>query len=194
MNNTGKNQYQQNPHKKVIENLYDVYTFGLINTKISLHISEIGKNLKNNLETKLISKISNKCIPEGYVKPNSIKIQSYSAGLLNMSEYIEYHVIYQCMICHPVEGMLVNSTVKHITKAGLHCNVIDNNSNIPIVVFIIRENSVLNNLFLSIKENDLIQIRIIGIRFELNDPYISAIGELQGFVGGSGGEVNQDTL
>lgn len=158
--------------------LFGVYIPSILTTKVVLHIKEIGKNIKQNLEKKLVQQISNKCIPEGYVKPQSIKIQHYSAGLVPMSSYVSYTVIYECMVCHPVEGMRINATVKNITKAGIRCEVVDEKGNVPIIVFIIREHSVIDEYFNSVKEEDNIQVRVIGVMFELNDPYISVIGEL----------------
>ena len=158
--------------------LFGVYSPSLLTIKISLHITEIGKNIKQNLEKKIIQKISNKCIPEGYVKPQSIKIHNYSAGLVPMSSNITYNVVYECMISHPVEGMIIKAKVKNITKAGLRCEVIDESGNMPIIVFIIREHSNINDYFNSIKEDYDVYVKVIGVMFELNDPYISVIAEL----------------
>ena len=158
--------------------IHGVYIPSILTTKLVVHISEIGKNIKQNLEKKLVQKISNKCIPEGYVKPQSVKIQSYSAGLVPMSANITYIVIYECMVCYPVEGMIIETKVKNITKAGFRCEVIDESGNTPIIAFIIREHNITNQHFNSVKEEDTINIRVIGVTFELNDPYISVIGEL----------------
>lgn len=158
--------------------IFGVYIPSILTTKVVLHITEIGKNIKQNLENKIIQKISNKCIPEGYVKPQSIKIQSYSAGLVPMSANITYTIVYECMVCYPVEGMIIKAKVKNITKAGFRCEVIDEAGNMPIIAFIIREHSVINEYFNSVKEEDIINIKVIGVTFELNDPYISIIGEL----------------
>jgi len=168
--------YSKNPSK--IPKLYGVYIPSILTTKLVLHISEIGKNLKQNLEKKLVQKISNKCIPEGYVKPQSVKIQSYSAGVIPMSANITYIVVYECMICYPVEGMIIETKVKNITKAGFRCEVMDESGNIPIIAFVIREHNIMKEQFNTIKESDDIHIRVIGVTFELNDPYISIIGEL----------------
>ena len=171
-------QNNQPGQQRTQSSVHGVYIPSLLTTKIVLHISEIGKNIKQNLERKLVQKISNKCIPEGYVKPQSIKIQSYSAGLVPMSANITYIVIYECMVCHPVEGMIIEAKVKNITKAGFRCEVIDESGNMPIIAFIIREHSIINEHFNSVKEEDTIYIKVIGVTFELNDPYISIIGEL----------------
>ena len=132
--------------------------------------------MHKNLEKKLIHKNEGKCIPEGYIRPNSIRIISYSSGNVN-SENIEFQVVFECMICHPIEGMMITCTTKTITKAGIHAEVISDGV-VPITVFIARDHHNTKQYFSTIKENMQILTRVIGVRFELNDPYICVIGEL----------------
>lgn len=161
-----------NPSKKI----YGVFTKSLLHQKVSLSITEIGNNLKQNLEQKLIFKNEGKCIAEGFVKPNSIKIIQYSSGVINM-DAVDFNTVFECFICYPVEGMLVECTVKTVTKAGVHAEVKVDDT-IPIVVFIARDHHNTNKYFAFIKENTNIIVRIIGVRFELNDTHICAIGTL----------------
>lgn len=157
--------------------LYSVYLKSLLKTRIYLDITEIGKNLKQTLERKLIQCISNKCIPEGYVSPKDIKIIQYSSGTITANQ-VMYHVAYECLIAHPVEGMLINAKTKTITKAGIHAQVIDSDGNIPITVFIARDHNFSNSMFHNVKDNDMITVKVIGIRYELNDPYICVIANI----------------
>jgi DNA-directed RNA polymerase subunit E'/Rpb7 len=159
------------------DKLYSVFTKALLQQKISLSITEIGNNLKQNLEKKLIFKNEGKCIPEGFVKPNSIRIIQYSSGLINL-DAVDFYTVFECLVCYPVEGMLVECVVKTVTKAGIHAEVkVDNN--VPIVVFVARDHHNTNKYFASIKENINIFVKIIGVRFELNDLHICAIGTLE---------------
>jgi len=157
--------------------IYGVYNKSVLDTKVVLSITEIGKNIKTNLESKIISKIGGKCITEGYIKPGSINIINYSSGSVN-GDIIEYHVLFECMICLPVEGMLIECTSKTITKAGIHAQVIDEDGNMPVTVFVARDHHHIDDRFLSVKENTKITVRVIGIRFELNDKCICAIANL----------------
>jgi DNA-directed RNA polymerase subunit E'/Rpb7 len=167
-------QQQQRESDKII---YGVYIKSTLITKISLHITEIGKNTKKNLEDTLKRRISNKCIIEGYIVPNSIKIITYSSGAVN-SDNIYFHIVYDCMVANPVEGMLIECIVKTITKAGIHAQVIDQDGNIPITVFVARDHHNIDNYFQSIKESAPITVRVIGSRYELYDPFICVIAEL----------------
>ena len=54
--------------------IYGVYENSLLNKTIRMHIQEVGSQIKMNLENKIKSLYIGKCIPEGFIKPNSIKI------------------------------------------------------------------------------------------------------------------------
>lgn len=157
--------------------IFGVYMRSILDTKVTLAITEIGKNVKPNLEVKVISKIAGKCITDGFIKPNSIKIISYSSGMI-LAEHVEFHVVFECMVCLPVEGMLIECTCKTITKAGIHAQVIDDEGNMPVTVFVARDHHHLDNRFNNIKEGGKIAVRVIGIRYELNDQYICVIAKL----------------
>jgi DNA-directed RNA polymerase subunit E'/Rpb7 len=157
--------------------VYSVYIQSVLNTRIFLDITEIGKNIKQTLEDKLISSISNRCIPEGYVSPKNIKVIQFSSGTI-IRNSISYFVVYECNISHPVEGMLLTAKTKTITKAGIHAQVIDSDGNVPITVFVARDHNISNSLFHSVKEKDLITVKVIGIRYELNDPYVCVIANM----------------
>jgi DNA-directed RNA polymerase subunit E'/Rpb7 len=160
------------------QQIYGVYNAGILTKKVSLSITEIGKNIKQNLEKKISASIEGKCIEEGFVKPNSTKIISYSCGTISPTDYITYQVVFECMISHPVEGMLVECTSKTITKAGIHAEVIHDDNVVPLTIFVARDHHNLDKYFNTIKENTKITVNIIGIRYELNDSYICAIGKL----------------
>ena len=91
---------------------------------------------------------------------------------------VQFQTMYDCMVCHPVEGMLIECQTKTITKAGVHAEVIDDNGIVPLTIFVARDHHRTEKAFATIKENAKINIRVIGIRYELNDPYISVIGKL----------------
>jgi DNA-directed RNA polymerase subunit E'/Rpb7 len=172
--NPKQNRKQQSNKEQKI---YGVYIQSLLTKKVILSINEVGKNLRQNLEKKLSKTMEGKCIKEGFIQPGSIKIMTYSSGNV-CGDIIEYQTAFECMICHPVEGMLVECISKTITKAGIHAEVIDKNDNVPIVVFVARDHHFKDRMFSDIKENTKVIVRVIGVRFELNDPYICVIGKL----------------
>lgn len=157
--------------------IYGVYIQSLLTMKVVLPIVEVGKNMKENLEKIISRRNEGKCIAEGFIRPGSIKVVRYSSGNV-MGQYVEFETVFECMICHPVEGMLIECDVKTITKAGIHAEVIDSTGAVPITAFIARDHHFNDQHFSEIKENAKIVVRVIGTRYELNDPYICVIGKL----------------
>ena len=156
---------------------HNVYAKSVLSKKIYLLITETGANVKENIESKITSSVEGKCIAEGFIKPGTVRLVSYSSGIVN-NERIEFQTVFECMICHPVEGMTVDCTSKTITKAGVHAQVIDSDGTIPVTVFIARDHHNMNRHFNSIKENATVTIKVTGVRYELNDPYICVLGKL----------------
>ena len=152
----------------------DIYHNTMITKKISVPISNIGKNLSETLENIISSDSEGKCIAEGYVKPKSTKILTYSSGLIN-SDTIIFEVVFECMICLPVEGMHIDCEIKNITRAGIRAETSDSPS--PVVIFVARDHNTTNK-YTNLKENQEITVRVIGQRYELNDKYISIIAEI----------------
>ena len=172
--NQGKMQGKDQDRK-----IYGVYIKSALEMKVVLSINEIGKNVKQNLERKIVSQIEGKCIADGFVQPGSVRIINYSSGNV-LSDLIEFHAVYECMISHPVEGMLIEAKCKTITKAGIHAQVIDEDGNMPVTVFVARDHHQMDQAFNSVAEDAKITVRVIGTRYELNDPYICVIAKMVG--------------
>ena len=168
---------QKHNQKPVDNKIYGIYLKSLLNDKITLNITEIGNNIKQNLEKKIASKIEGKCITQGFIKPNSTHIVNYSSGNVNTG-FVDFQVVFECMVCHPVEGMLIECKSKTITKAGIHAEVVDETGAVPVTVFIARDHNYNDVDFNNVKENENILVRVIGTRFELNDSYVCVIAKL----------------
>jgi DNA-directed RNA polymerase subunit E'/Rpb7 len=153
-----------------------IYTTMMITQKAHLSILNVGDNIKQTLEKYISQNIEGKCIAEGYIKPQTTKIVSYSSGELNGSDVV-FEVIFECLVCSPVEGMHVDCVVKNITEsAGIRAEIDEMPS--PLVIYIARDHHFNNPAFSKVKTGDKIKARVIGQRYELNDKYISVIAEL----------------
>jgi DNA-directed RNA polymerase subunit E'/Rpb7 len=157
--------------------LKDIYSRCLITKRILLPIVAIHKNITQSIHENLSFHFEGKCINEGYVKPGSIKIITYSSGIIERGVNIRFEVVFECMVCFQVEGALISCVAKNITKAGIRGESASEFPS-PVVVFIARDHFYMNPYFSSIQEGDNITVRVIGQRFELNDKYISVIAEL----------------
>jgi DNA-directed RNA polymerase subunit E'/Rpb7 len=154
-----------------------IYSRCLITRNIVLPITAIGKNIKEVIEENIKSNFEGKCLVEGFIKPNSVKIITYSSGIIYRGSAVSFEVIFECEVCFPVEGMLVSCVAKNITKAGIRA---ESSTDVPtpVVVFIAKDHHYNIAHFNDVKEGDKINVRVIGQRFELNDKYVSIIGEL----------------
>ena len=163
--------------KKRKDKLQTIYSRCLLTRKIVLPISVVGKNLDDVIENYIQNNFEGKCVVEGYVKQNSSKIIRHSSGIIERGDKIVFEVVFECDICLPVEGMIINCSVKNVVKAGVRAEVA-NEVPSPVVVFVAKEHHYNVHQFNEIQVGDNINVRVIGQRFELNDKYISVIGEL----------------
>jgi DNA-directed RNA polymerase subunit E'/Rpb7 len=159
----------------------NLYNKTIITKKINIPMRNIttiinkADDLNKYMQEIIEKEISDKCIVEGYIKPNSIIILSHSNGIQE-NQNIKFQVVFECLVCNPSEGQIINCIAKNITKAGIRAEVEDEYT--PLIIFIARDHNYLNKLFSNIQIEQKIAVRIIGSRFELNDLKISVIGEI----------------
>jgi len=163
--------------KKRRDKLQTIYSRCLLTRKIVLPINFVGKNLDDVIENYIQNNFEGKCVVEGYIKPNSSKIIRYSSGIIERGNKIVFEAIFECDICLPVEGMIIPCSVKNVVKAGVRAEAA-NEVPSPVIVFVAKDHHYNINQFNEIQVGDNINIRVIGQRFELNDKYVSVIGEL----------------
>lgn len=154
----------------------NVYSPCQITKNVILHISAIGRNLKQTLENTISKMVGGKCIVEGYVRPNSIRVITFSSGIVKGANVI-FDVVFNCEVCYLVAGMNLNCISKNITKAGITAESSDETPS-PFVLFVARDHYFSNDYFNSIGENERFVARVIAQRFELNDTYVEVIAEL----------------
>ena len=151
-----------------------LYVTSLLHHKIKVSFNKIGNNMDVYFKKYAEKELEGKCRKEGYIRPNSSTIVSYSTGLLK-GDSVMYDVIYSVDACFPYENMELMCKIKNITKIGIRGVITDTYN--PIVLFISREHNA-NKNFEDYEEGQTIKIRVIGHRFELNDEFISVIGEI----------------
>ena len=152
----------------------NIFSKCILTRSINLKLNEVNRIDKNLLKI-ITRKISGKCIKEGLVRSGSIKVLSHSSGLL-VSNSVQYELIIECEVCNPVEGMEIECKVENITKAGIKSKLDMEDS--PMIIFIARDHHYKNKNFSKVKEGDMIRVKIVGQRYELNDKFVSVIGEL----------------
>jgi hypothetical protein len=166
---TSKPKYRQKDTRAV-------YSPCQITKHIVLPITAIGKNLVQTLESTITKMVGGKCIVEGYVKPGSIRVITFSSGIVK-GDNILFDVVFNCEVCYPVAGMNLNCIAKNITKAGIRAESADEQPS-PFVLYVARDHYYASEYFNSIEENEKFIARVIAQRFELNDKYVGIIAEL----------------
>jgi len=169
-------QQKLQKYKKRDTKIISVYSRCLITRNIVLPITSIGRNVKETIEKNVIFNFEGKCSVEGFIKPDSIKVITFSSGLIKGIN-ISFEVVFECEVCSPVEGMLISCVAKNITKAGIRAESAGEMPS-PVVVFIARDHHFSVSQFATIQEGDKFVARVIGQRFELNDKYVSIIADL----------------
>lgn len=168
-------------NKNIQHNIQNnLYSRSELTEQILLPITAIGKNLQQTLEENIRLNLEGKCCSKGYIKPGSTKIKTYSPGIVQKGNFVSFQVIFECLICFPVEGMIISCIAKNITIAGISGTNSDIDTYYPIYVFIPKDyhKTKYNDYFNQIKVGDIFYIKVIGIQFELEDKQISLLGEL----------------
>ena len=154
-----------------------LYIKNIISKKLSVPIKYVGTNIAEILEQILTNNFEGKCCIEGYVKRGSVKIITFSSGTV-VGNCVIFTVVFEYLVCNPPQGMRISCAVKNITNAGILAHV-DEGEYSPLNIFIARDHHYNISYFSELKEKDIIMVRVIGQRFELNDPFVSVIGELE---------------
>jgi len=162
----------------VLETIQDnlLYVPSIVNFGLSVPFHQAGKNMDSYFLAYAAEHLEGKCWKEGFVRPGSSKVFSYTAGLLNGTT-IEYQVLYLVDVCFPYEGMEVECLVKQVNKIGIRATVREKQN--PMVLYVTREHNP-KVMLDEYKAGQKITVKVLGHRFEQGDPSISVLAELMG--------------
>ena len=165
------------PRLSAVAGKMSLYIKNIISKKLSVPIKYVGTNIVEILEQILVNNFEGKCCIEGYVKRGSVKIITFSSGNI-AGNCVIFTVVFEYLVCNPPQGMRISCAVSNITNAGILAHI-DDGEYSPLNIFIARDHHYNIPYFSELKEKDLIMIRVVGQRCELNDPFVSVIGELE---------------
>ena len=146
---------------------------------IYLNSSDINHNINNIILNKLKKKVEGKCIKEGYIRKNSVKILSRSLGVMNNSNFdsgVHYVVLYSADVCNLTNGQVIEAEVDNIDKSQVIC-YLGNSYDSPIEVYMFKHHHVGNSEFANLNKNDIVKIEISCSKYDFNDTQIVAIGK-----------------
>ena len=153
----------------------DIYHHSLLTRRVSIPMIKMGGSIQQVILDSL-SEMEGKCGEEGYIKRNSIQIFNYSCGMIKGPNVI-IQVVFGCEVSNPIPDQEFECIVENNTRAGIKARLLAKGDS-PFIVFLARDHHYMIPQFSDIKENEHIKVKVLGQRFEINDPKISVIATL----------------
>lgn len=152
----------------------DYYQKITIQRNIIIDSKFINKNLNENILNVLKNDIEEKCIAEGYIQKDSIKILQRSIGSVLTNSFkanVSYHVNASVNVCNPPKDSILKTKVVGMNKSGILC------ISEPLNILVIK-NLLKKNEFDNINIGDIISVKVKDKKFNLYDRTIKIIAEI----------------
>ena len=146
--------------------------------RINISAMYINSSLDNRILTFVKEKLGNKCIENGYVNKEDIKVIGRTNGKLDVSHFtgdIMFDVECAVKLFNPAEGTVLYCQVVNKNKMGIVAEIA-NIEHSPIRILLAREHHIENEEFQELDIDDIIYVEIIAKMYEYNDTQIQAIG------------------
>lgn len=160
-----------------------LYTKDTIYDSVIIEPKYINKDINIILLKKLKDKYEGKCTKYGYIKNNSVKILNRSMGKIVPTYFngnINYTIQFSIEYYNPLPGSIIDAEVLSINKMGILAGVPGEVPS-PLNILLAKQhhfNNDLSEVFEKLQEGEIINIKILGRRFEGGDTQISVIGIL----------------
>jgi DNA-directed RNA polymerase subunit E'/Rpb7 len=168
-----------------------LFTKSIITDNVRLSCAQLTNQYKSYVKLYLQNKYEGKCSRYGYTRTGSIEILKVSTGTVRMFSLngdAMFKVQFRAEICNPLVGQVMSAIVLNVNKFGVLASggtfdgdVKDLESILPIVDIVIpKVGTITSGVDLSeIKPGDRVTVEILGKKFNINDPKISAIGSVK---------------
>ena len=126
------------------------------------------------LLNKLQAQLEGRCSRHGYVLPGSVKVLSRSMGVLEKGRFtgsILFHVQAEGDVLNPPDGIQVEGEVIRKNKMGMYVSYEN-----AIRVIVPRDLHIGQKEFEDVEVGERVQVEVKKARFQVNDPYILAVG------------------
>ena len=152
-----------------------LYNKNLLSKKLSISCDELSEDIEELLKSKLIESVGNRCLKEGYVNKDTIKVVNRTIGKINPNHFngeVYYNIQYEADVCYPKKDMVVSCKIKNINQLGIMAE----EDCLTIVVAKQYMDKTVDIGKFTIGQK--INVSILGSRFDLNDKFITIIGTL----------------
>ena len=177
---TKKADKKQSDDTKLDATNKDLYKTIIKEDYIYLKPTDLNFKIDNIILSKLKKKIEGKCIKEGYIIPDSVIIQTRTLGMINNASFdgmTTYKITFSCDICNPVNGQMIRCKVGNIDKSQVIC-YIDEEEKSPIEIYLFKQHHVGNEDYASLKNGDIVSVKIGGSKWEFESTQIISIAQL----------------
>lgn len=159
----------------------NIYFKSILKRRVVVDPKYLNENLDEYIQGYLKNKLEGKCIYEGYIKLDSIRLLKRSAGFLLGSRFtgdLTYEVAYTADLCNPSEGNIVECKAEIMNKTG----ILGHNG--PLTILIGKElhdsSREFKEAYDRIKVGDIVKVQVIGKMYSLQDKEIRIFGKLHG--------------
>jgi DNA-directed RNA polymerase subunit E'/Rpb7 len=153
-------------------------------TVIQLRPDELDGKYQERMMEKLRSEYEGICSKYGYIKQNSIEIIKRSCGMIQKAFFngcISFEVLCRAEVCNPVQGSIVEATVKNKNQLGVLAESYMESESQPIpildIIIPIKSAGIISQIPLEhVQIGDVIHVEVMGKKFQMKDKKISIIG------------------
>ena len=157
----------------------ELYKSLLLEEYIHIKPRELNNKIDDIILLKLKKLVEKKCGQYGYVMPNSIEIKTRSLGMINNASFdgkTTYKIKYIANICAPTNNQIIQCIVGTIDKSQVICYI--NTPDLsPLEIYLFKQNHIGNVEFESLKENDIINVKIGGSKWQYKNIQIVCIAD-----------------
>lgn len=153
----------------------NIFYSTVIWNRILITADDINKTLDDTIHNILVENNEGKCVREGFIKEDSIKLLKRSVPYVygnQMNGKLYVDVLYETEICCPMRGNVIECNIEKINKLGILA------SSGPLSIIVARDFHRNKDLFKGLKENTPITIEIIDKKFNINEKKISVIAKI----------------
>lgn len=162
----------------------DIFVPIRFRTSIQLAPSDLIADFEHVILSRVKESLEGVCSRYGYIRPDSITIVKRSAGTFikqHFNGHIKFDMICKAEVCNPAVGSIFQATVKNKNALGVHAESDVDISGVPYPVLdiIIPKRSAGITSTVNLEElniGDVINVEVLGKRYQLNDKKISIIG------------------
>ncbi len=157
-----------------------IYEERMLSTSIHLEPKYLNNvNLNDIIQQTLKQKVEGRCISDGYIKPDSVKILSRNLGCMENHDFsgsITYTLKYKADICCPKEGQIIECIVDTHDETNSVCYVGDAETS-PVEIYLFREHYLGNAEYAALKKGKKIMVKVLEphVEFGAEKVLISAV-------------------